>query len=100
MLILIESFFSVLHQDIIAYMVPKGAVGYHYHNGPLGMDFRVSDLSSYQIEAPAGILKDNSLWGVLTTSGKVVDQTLNTWIRNLFPLQCLSSFSNKNNSMG
>lgn len=27
------------------------------------MDFRVSDLSSYQIEAPAGILKDNSLWG-------------------------------------
>ena len=44
-------------------MVPKGAVGYHYHNGPLGMDFRVSDLSSYQIEAPAGILKDNSLWG-------------------------------------
>ena len=76
-------------------MVPKGAVGYHYHNGPLGMDFRVSDLSSYQIEAPAGILKDNSLWGVLTTSGKVVDQTLNTWIRNLFPLQCLSSFSNK-----
>ena len=77
-------------------MVPKGAVGYHYHYGPLGMDFRVSDLSSYQIEAPAGILKDNSLWGVLTTSGKVVDP----WIRNLFPLQCLSSFSNKNNSMG
>lgn len=32
----------VLQQDIIAYMVPKGAVGYHYHNGPLGMDFRVN----------------------------------------------------------
>ena len=34
----------MLDQDIIAYRVPKGAVGFHIYQGPLGMDFRVGDL--------------------------------------------------------
>ena len=34
----------MLDQDIIAYRVPKGAVGVHIYQGPLGMDFRVGGL--------------------------------------------------------
>ncbi|XP_078365283.1 UDP-GalNAc:beta-1,3-N-acetylgalactosaminyltransferase 2-like isoform X2 [Oculina patagonica] len=36
----------VLDQDIIAYRVPKGAVGLHTYQGPLGMDFRLGVFDS------------------------------------------------------
>ena len=34
----------MLDQDIIAYIVPEGAVGFHSYQGPMGMDFRVGGL--------------------------------------------------------
>ncbi|XP_068722712.1 UDP-GalNAc:beta-1,3-N-acetylgalactosaminyltransferase 2-like isoform X1 [Montipora capricornis] len=35
-------FDPVLDRNIIAHRIPKGAVGWHIHQGPLGMDFRVN----------------------------------------------------------
>ncbi|XP_068675603.1 UDP-GalNAc:beta-1,3-N-acetylgalactosaminyltransferase 2-like isoform X2 [Montipora foliosa] len=35
-------FDPVLDSNIIAHRIPKGAVGWHIHQGPLGMDFRVN----------------------------------------------------------
>ena len=63
--------FSVLHQDIIAYKVPKGAVGSHMFHGPLGMDFRVGALNCHLTNSTSrnnvGFTHDLKLITVLKT---------------------------------